>query len=174
MKTDLRTVEVARRSPKKRLRTIILILFATVLVCGNEPRATQKRSSHPEQAPPVAGVEFRLIKAISGKTEDGATFSVNVYRSSDNFAVSSRLDTFTSAASARKELENIVSTINVLERGSKLSKAGGRRGERIVASYKGEAAEVYNAVLWTNKKELHRIEGTSLQRVLDFEKQFYP
>jgi hypothetical protein len=117
-------------------------------------------------------IKFHLVKSASGVTQ-GARFSVNVYRSSDGSYVSVRIDKFASVNIARKELANIVRASNVLAQQSKLDRTTPGAKDRVVLALRPKHGEGLTAVVWTEKETLYRIEGISIQHVLEFEKQFH-
>ncbi|SRR6266516_870759 len=125
------------------------------------------------QAAAQSEFKFQMVKAASGVTENGGRFSVNVYRASDGSIISLRVDRFASAALARKELTNVMRHAIALGAGANPYKPSGRRRDRVVTALPPEDGEIYNAVLWTHKRELYRIEGLSLEHVLEFERQHY-
>lgn len=152
-----------------------ITICALVCAIGGDRQLSLQLNVSAQEGAAKPQLEFRPTEGASGRSIYGTRFSVQVYESSDGASVSSRLDRFISATRARKELQKVVRNAKVVERHPRLDQTGRLIGEKIVvrfAAKKSNGSPV--AVLWVDRNELHRIMGSSLHHVLEFEKQFYP
>ena len=118
-------------------------------------------------------IEFKAVQFYSGRKASGATFSAGMYQSSDGVAVSTTVETYSSAARAKNEMKKrIRKATRVIERGSKVDKNGKLIGERVILSLSGGTRHgAYVTVLWADREDLHIIESTSLKHALEFERK---
>lgn len=157
------------------LKTAIDLLMLGILMFIPVGQARSDLPKRPfGQQPAKSEVDFSLIKAASGRTTRSVPFSAQVYESSDGVFVYSRIDTFVSVGRARKELKKLIRNGKVLERGPRAHQSGTPLRERVLMSLPlAKSSEPQLAVLWTDKTKLYRIESSSLNHVLMFEKRFY-
>src|SRR6266404_5413105 len=156
-----------------RAGIVLLCCFAT---CS--PRAIcRERSQEKKQASPIAtsqptAVTFHDEQGGNGLIEGRIPFSFHDYKSSDGIALSIFTEKRVSFRDARKAMQAEISkAARIVTRGSKWNRRGQRMGERAVLirrtkdSYQGEAV-----IIWTEGRNLHRIESPSLTHALLFEK----
>jgi hypothetical protein len=131
--------------------------------------ATASQQSYNEQ-----NIGFKSVLNVSAKNSDSTPLFINSYKSSDEVAVSVRIEIRRTSTDANKSLlKNIKQAVEVIERNPKFNDDGKQIGERALLSIKYENAnDLQNAIIWTNGSKVYLIESHSLQHLLEFEKWF--
>ena len=154
----------------------VLILMTAVPVFrerGTKPVASGTNIDQQQSSPDE--LKFQRLKAASGRTQEGADFSSQVYKSSDDQILSVRIDTFRSSRRAQRELTKLLGGARIIERRSR-SDNEGKEIEQVVASFPARSTREGPAfrVLWRDNARLYSITASSLRPVLEFEKRFMP
>jgi hypothetical protein len=109
-------------------------------------------------------------------TKRGALYvSFANYAAQDGVQVRRNIETYRSAAVARKEAERMVgSAVEVVERGAKGNATGKRIGERFVYRRSSRTNKMPWVILWRQNDVLYVLESNSLRHLKAFEDQVYP
>src|SRR5215813_1122870 len=159
-----------RPQMSKWVSIIVTVLLAFLFGAFTSKAEANLFESHSPQQ-----IAFQPVQVSSGKKANGAEFSTGLYDSPDGNTVSSTVETYVSAAYAKREMKNrIKQATKIIERGCKRNQSGKTVGERIVIYLPDKARSLeYANVLWLDGENLHIIESSSLEHALDFERQFY-
>jgi len=106
----------------------------------------------------------------------GADFvSFARYRSADGVEVERRIETYSSAALARKEFKKLIKAASeVLERSNKGKEVEKLGDERAVLRRNTPTLRGVTVIIWTDGRLLYALESTSKHHVSAFEDSFYP
>lgn len=160
----------------KHLTSTLLILWGilSIVMLWTSQDSPKVEVMSNQQASVEKDKEFKNILSGRGKTKDGAAYSFHIYKSTDDVAISTRLERRGSPRRAEKELlRNIETAVEVLKRDPKLDEGGRQVGTRAVLTTKKEGSTKPQAtVLWTDGSQLYFIESPSLQHALEFEKWY--
>ena len=119
--------------------------------------------------------EYRSIEAARGVTKDGIQASFQTYESSDGIRVFIRIEHFRSTDDMETQFETQTrSFAEIIERSGIKDVKGNTKEERIVGKhFPDEQGIVTYSIMWNEHIKIRYIESTSLDHILDFEKQFY-
>ena len=153
---------------------ILMLMMAVPFLCDAATNPMSFRGNIDQQESRDE-IKFQRLKAASGRTLEGADFSFQVYKSSDDVILSVRIDTFKSSNRAHRELTKLLRSGKIIERKSKPN-GEGKQIEQVVARFPARSSveEPAFRVLWTDKSRLYSITASSLRHVMEFEKRFLP
>jgi hypothetical protein len=162
-------------------RKISLCSAAFQMVClvappGLSPasavRSTLCQSSSKTTAPPKSN-ELRFARGTPGDLiQDGEVLGFTTYKASNGVGLTSIYNTFDEASHAAAFFEKELGlAAKVITRGEKINKDGKVIGERAEILLP-KPNEKLTAVMWTDGRNFHEIDSTSLEVILEFEKGY--
>jgi len=122
---------------------------------------------------PHEGNALRFTRGSSGDLiQDGVDLGFTGYQASDGVSLIVTYNTFGDAKEASAFFEKEIAMADkVTKQGDKLDRAGkiiGKRAEILHSKHN----EQVTAVLWTDGREFHEIQSTSLKDILEMEKVY--
>ncbi len=121
-------------------------------------------------------ITFESVLNGSMQGKGATSISFQDYKSHDGAILESRIETYPSPNRARAEMKRLLRHSALLvESNSALDGQGRRVGDRAVAEFGKAMPPTRRAtVLWTDGRDVHILESSSLRYVLAFEKRYYP
>jgi hypothetical protein len=118
-------------------------------------------------------LRFEPKSALDGVTADGFKFSSQIWEAGDGVGVFLKMEYCRSAKNAERVLrQSTKGATRVFEKGIVLDKNRRRVGERIVVTFDRDMIHRPQMILWTNRGMFYRVESSSFNHALLYEKKF--
>ena len=157
---------------------IALLTFAVGVIAAALWLSIHTRHPQPEihsvqfpQATLEPAEPFTLVGGISAMTLDHGCVNSDTYRAADGSHLSFSQENYRSPAQATRELRRKTQQAKrVVERTPVKDETGRKVGERVVVLWGTDGTRA--SVLWTRERESLSIHADSLERALEFERQY--
>lgn len=162
-----------------KLNQALFLLFSFVGTCwlgtimfARQPWDDNQTKNSSEARKQKESPPFRVIRAGEVLDEDGVHLAIATFEASDGTKVTEVHNEFVSPDRARQYFEKALRRAKgIVNRAKKKDKKGQIVGERAEVTFDSEREKTIPAVLWTDGSHFYQISSTSLQRILELEKQ---